>query len=91
MDCLVCGNHEMIEDCRKCKTCDNSIHMMKWGLNWKTKESNVNCPQICKFELPNKQWITYHCHKKEGHDGGCDFQVDQNQLNRLARDSIGGR
>lgn len=64
---------------------------MKWGLNWKTKESDEPCPQVCKFQLPNKQWITYKCHKKEGHELVCDFQVDKQMLERLARDSVGGR
>lgn len=92
MPCGLCGNHSNIEVCKRCKNCDYA-HQMKFGIDFKNSKpvSNEPCPQICRFQLPNKQWITYKCRLKLHHDGQCDFGVNVESLNRLARDSIDGR
>lgn len=92
MPCTLCGSHANIDVCRRCINCDHA-HQMKFGLNWrKVKvQSNEPCPQIARFQLPNKQWMTHKCVLKEGHDDACDFNVNVKQVERMARDSIGGR
>ena len=92
MPCKLCGNHVNINVCRRCKDCDYQ-HQMKFGVDWKVDkvQSNEPCPQICRFELPNKQWLTYKCVLKIGHEGECNFNVNPKSVERIARDSIGGR
>ena len=94
MSCKLCGAHANIKVCLRCHDCDHA-HQMKFGLNWRDREEKKNtnepCPQICKFRLPNNQWITYKCTKKNYHDGECDFNINVKTVNRLARDASGGR
>ncbi len=90
MICDICGDHEDLEKCKKCRTCERE-HFMKWGRDWKVEESKEKCIHFCRFQLPNKQWIRYDCIKNKNHAFACDFNVDVKALERLARDSVGGR
>ncbi len=62
-------------------------------MDWKIEkiQSNEPCPQIARFKLPNREWLTYKCVLKEGHEFACDFGVNVKTVERIARDSIGGR
>ena len=77
----------MVELCEKCNTCQRQ-HVQVWGIPWVQNKHNsaVPCIHICRFQLPNKQWIEYKCHKNLKHVGQCDFQVNKPQLERMARD-----
>ena len=91
MPCGLCGSHANIDVCKRCRNCDYA-HQMKFGVDWKETKitSNEPCPQIARFELPNKNWLTYKCTKKLGHEGACDFGVDPKQVERIARDTVSG-
>ncbi len=92
MSCKLCGNHSNQDVCRRCVKCEHQ-HIMKWGLNWRDKKevSNEPCPHIARFQLPNKNWLTYKCTKKKNHDESCDFGVNTEEVERIARDVAGGR
>ncbi len=89
MTCDICGDHEDLEKCKKCNKCERE-HFMKWGKDMHA-ESKEKCPQFCRFQLPTEQWIVYHCIKNKDHAFACDFNVDKKALEKMARDSVGGR
>ena len=90
MTCTICGDHEDLEKCKKCKNCERE-HFMKWGKNMEAPKSEEKCPHFCRFQLPNKQWVNYPCIKINNHNLACDFNVNKKVLERMARDSVGGR
>lgn len=94
MPCKLCGNHSNPDVCKRCRDCDYA-HQMKFGINWDKEkdkiQSNESCPQIARFQLPNRHWLTYNCTKKEGHEGACDFGVNTKSVERIARDTMMGR
>jgi len=92
MTCKICGNHEKETDCMKCNFCQKE-HFMKYGKNWLIGKENGDlgkpCPHICRFQLPNKEWITYKCQKHLKHSGSCNFGVNVKTVERIARDTSG--
>lgn len=82
-----CDNHEFIEKCKICHTCDQQ-HMMVFGIDW-GKQTNKQCPHHCMFVMPNGNEMKYNCTLLIGHMGQCNFGVNTNTLSRMARDMKG--
>lgn len=91
MNCDICGNHDDMEKCKECDTCERE-HIQKFGLNWGQKARFVKkepCIHIARFQLPNNQWVEYKCTKNLGHTGSCNFGVNTKTVERMARDVSG--
>ncbi len=90
--CQKCHDHNDEDLCKKCYTCRKE-HYHKYGLKWlknqEARSKNKPCIHKCYFTLPNNQKVEYQCTGFLGHEGVCNFPVNKEILEKMAKRSGG--
>jgi hypothetical protein len=69
-----------------CEKCER-MNIMKFGINYKTKQKTGKCPHSCNFTLHNGEKISFNCILLNNHKEPCNFGITENILKNLVKNN----